>query len=76
MAATPAAKPAPPRLHDAAVTLQAVGWSPDPERRMAVVNGQMVYEGSGINDYTVVSIEENGLIVEKGGRRSLLTYGH
>jgi len=74
--ALPAAEPAPPRLHDAEITLQAVAWSPDPERRMAVVNGQMVYAGSGIDDYTVVSIEENGVIVEKGGRRSLLTYGH
>ncbi len=74
--AASAARPAPPRLHDTDITLQAVAWSPDPERRMAVVNGQMVYEGSAINDYTVVSIEENGVIVEKGGRRSLLTYGH
>jgi len=43
---------------------------------MAVVNGQMIYEGGGLDGYTVVSIEENGVVVEKGGRRSLLTYGH
>jgi len=43
---------------------------------MAVVNSQMVYEGSGLDGYTIVSIEENGVVVERGGLRSLLTYGH
>jgi len=75
-AASPAPKPAPPRLHDPDVTLQAIAWSPDRERRMAVVNGQMVYEGSNVSGYTVVSIEEDGVVVDRGGQRSLLTYRH
>jgi len=65
-----------PRLRDPNVTLQAVAWSVHPERRMAVVNDQMVYKGSNVGGYAIVAIEENGVVVEQGGKRSLLTYGH
>ncbi len=66
----------PPRLHDTNVTLQALAWSSDPARRMAVINGQMVYEGSTVAGYTVAAIAEEGVVLQRGGQRWLLTYGH
>jgi len=76
VAAQPPSHVAPPRLRDPNVTLQAVAWSTNPERRMAVVNGQTVHQGSTVGGYAVVAIEENGVVMEKDGKRALLTYGH
>jgi hypothetical protein len=64
------------RLRDDAVKLQAVAWSSDPERRMAVINEQIVREGNTIEGYTIATIREESVVVRKGGASWELRYGH
>jgi general secretion pathway protein B len=64
------------RLRDDAVKLQAVAWSSDPERRMAVINEQVVREGYTIEGYTIATIREESVIVRKGAESWELRYGH
>jgi len=74
----PAAQAAPTftRLRDDAVKLQAVAWSSVPERRMAVINEQVVREGNTIEGYTIATIREESVIVRKGAESWELRYGH
>ncbi|RMF88006.1 MAG: hypothetical protein D6739_00740, partial [Nitrospirae bacterium] len=74
-AAETQAAPELPRLHDPNLSLQALAWSPDRERRMAVISGEVVREGGSVGGYTVAAIRERGVELERGGRRWLLTYG-
>jgi len=64
------------RLRDDAVKLQAVAWSSDPERRMAVINEQIVREGTTIEGYTIATIREESVVVRKGAESWELRYGH
>jgi len=64
------------RLRDDAVKLQAVAWSSDPERRMAVINEQIVREGNTIEGYTIATIREESVVVRKGAESWELRYGH
>jgi len=74
----PTEKPEPilTRLRDDAVKLQAVAWSSDPERRMAVINEQVVREGYTIEGYTIATIREESVVVRKGAESWELRYGH
>lgn len=63
-------------LRDDALTLQAVAWSSDPERRMAVINEQIVREGTTIDGYTIAAIREKSVVVRKGAEAWELRYGH
>jgi len=74
----PTEKPEPilTRLRDDAVKLQAVAWSNDPERRMAVINEQVVREGYTIEGYTIATIREESVVVRKGAESWELRYGH
>jgi hypothetical protein len=73
-----AAPPAPVvnRLRDSAVKLQAIAWSSDPARRMAMINELIVQEGQTIGGYTVATIGEESVTVRKGSKTWELRYGH
>ena len=55
-----------PKLTDSALILQAVAWSPDPLRRMAVINDLIVREGSTISGYSVKRITGDDVLVSQG----------
>ena len=57
-----------PKLTDSGLILQALAWSPDPLRRMAVINDLIVREGSTISGYTVKHITADDVMVAQGNR--------
>jgi len=48
--------------------LQAVAWAPRPEKRMGVIDGQVVREGDDANGYTVVKIRKQNVILQRDGQ--------
>jgi hypothetical protein len=53
-------------VKDSGLKLQALSWSPDPSRRMAVVNGQILREGSSIDGKNVERIEKDAVVFRQG----------
>ena len=69
---SPKPKPAPtqsniPRLTDGSLQVQAIAWSPKPEESMAVINSKIVREGGSVDDFAIVRIREDDVVVRGGG---------
>jgi MSHA biogenesis protein MshK len=71
----PAAKAAYERLEDSKLKLQALAWSADVARRMAVINGRIVREGESVDGYQIMQIREEDVVVSEGGRSWRLEFG-
>jgi len=56
------------RLEDDQMVLQAVAWAPQPEKRMGVIDGEVMREGDDANGYTVVKIEKQNIILQRDGK--------
>ena len=48
------------------LTLQAISWSKEPKNRIAVINGNIVREGSAIDGYAITRIDTDAVVVRKG----------
>jgi hypothetical protein len=53
-------------ITDSKLRLQAIAWSDDATRRMAVINNQIVREGGVVDGYTVTKIRKDDVIVNDG----------
>lgn len=76
----PARTPAPAkvtydRIEDSKLKLQALAWSADDARRMAVINGRIVREGESVDGYQVMQIREDDVVVNDGGKSWRLEFG-
>ncbi|GBC59278.1 hypothetical protein DENIS_0214 [Desulfonema ishimotonii] len=49
--------------------IQALVWSPDPESRMAVINGNIVRTGGIVDDASVQYIGTDYIVFRKGSAR-------
>jgi len=56
------------RLKNDQMMLQAVAWAPRPEKRMGVIDGQVIREGDDANGYTVVKIRKQNIILQRDGQ--------
>jgi hypothetical protein len=63
------------RIADSKLKLQALAWSDDSVRRMAVINGRIVHEGDSVDGYQVVEIRTEEVIVKAGGKSWRLEFG-
>jgi hypothetical protein len=63
------------RIEDSKLKLQALAWSEDAARRMAVVNGRIVHEGESVDGYQVIKIREEDVVVDGGGKSWRLEFG-
>ena len=63
------------RFTDSKLKLQALAWSDDAVRRMAVINGRIVHEGESVDGYQVVKIREEDVILNQGGKSWRLEFG-
>ena len=54
--------------------LQAIAWSKDPQKRIAVINGHIVREGESIGDMSVTHIGADNVLVRKGGTEQKLLF--
>ncbi|MCP4668245.1 MAG: general secretion pathway protein GspB [Deltaproteobacteria bacterium] len=61
--------------HDSKFTLQAISWSDDSKKRIAVINDQVVREGSSIEGAKVTRIGGDEVIVREGGKDYKLVFG-
>lgn len=62
-------------MTDSKLKLQALAWSDDAVRRMAVINGRIVHEGESVDGYQVVKIRAEDVIVNEGGKSWRLEFG-
>jgi hypothetical protein len=63
------------RLNDAKIKLQALAWSSDAARRMAVINGRIVREGESMDGYQINQIRQEDVIVSDGRQSWRLEFG-
>jgi hypothetical protein len=62
-------RPLPPGL-----TLQAISWSEQQGERMAVINNEIVREGTTLEGYDVVRIESDSVLLRKDGESWTLAF--
>ena len=62
-------------LRDAAVQLQAIAWSQEAAKRLAVINGRILREGESVDGYTLTQIRQEGVIVNDGSKTWLIEFG-
>lgn len=48
--------------------IQALVWSPDPDSRMAVINGAILYRGGSVGEFTLTHIGEDYVVIRKDGK--------
>ena len=68
--AAKAQKPSPAKtyakLNDSKIKLQALAWSSDAARRIAVINGRIVREGESMDGYQISQIRQEDVVVSDG----------
>jgi hypothetical protein len=55
-----------PLLDDPAIELQAISWSADPEKRMAIINGKICREKENVAGYVIDAIYAEAVVLSKG----------
>jgi hypothetical protein len=63
------------RMLDSTLKLQAIAWSEDPSRRMAVINNHIVREGESIDGFSVTRIRQEDVLVNDGTQPWRLEFG-
>jgi len=66
---TAATSPILPVLDHSILRLQAVTWAPVPHNRFALVGDTILRKGESIKGFVIDSIEEDHLVVGKGGQK-------
>ena len=56
------------------LTLQAISWSEEPQRRIAVINGNIVREGGAVEGFTITRIDQNLVLIRKGSEEWKLVF--
>lgn len=55
--------------------VQAISWSDQPAKRIAVIDGRILREGQRVNAYQVIQIRPEDVILEKSGKFWKLAFG-
>jgi len=63
------------KLNDSQIKLQALAWSGDAARRIAVINGRIVREGESMDGYQIDRIRPEDVIVSDGKQSWSLEFG-
>jgi hypothetical protein len=61
--------------NESMLKLQAIAWSSNPEKRMAVINDQIVHEGGMVERATVKHIGKNEVVIMKGSEKWRQLFG-
>ena len=54
------------KINDSKLKLQAIAWSDDTARRMAVINNHVVREGQTVDGFSITNIRQDDVIVNDG----------
>jgi hypothetical protein len=57
-----------PALTDGRLRVHAIAWSPQPEERMAVINSRVIHEGDSVEDFVIVAIRTDDVVVREKGK--------
>jgi hypothetical protein len=57
-----------PLLTDGSLRVHAIAWSPQPAERMAVINSRVIHEGDSVEDFTVMVIRPDDVVVREKGK--------
>lgn len=63
------------KLNDSKIKLQALAWSSDAAKRMAVINGRIVREGESMDGYQINQIRQEDVVVSDDGQSWSLEFG-
>ncbi len=63
------------RLDESKLELQAIAWSNDAAKRIAVINGHIVREGESVEGFSVTQIRQDDIIVNDGTESWRLEFG-
>ena len=63
------------RLNDSKIKLQALAWSADTSKRMAVINGRILREGESMDGYQINQIRPEDVVVSDGRQLWSLEFG-
>ena len=63
------------KLNNSKIKLQALAWSSDAARRMAVINGRIVHEGESMDGYQINQIRQEDVVVSDGTQSWSLEFG-
>ena len=55
------------QANETSLELQAIAWSDDTNRRIAVINGRILREGGSIEGVSIVRINQDDVVFKKGG---------
>jgi hypothetical protein len=62
-------------LEGGGLKLQALAWTDDVARRIAVINDRIVHEGDSVDGYQVLKIRKEDVIVNENGKSWSLAFG-
>lgn len=57
-----------PMLTDGRLRVHAIAWSPQPADRMAVINSRVLHEGDSVEDFTVMVIRPDDVVIREKGK--------
>lgn len=57
-----------PMLTDGRLRVHAIAWAPQPADRMTVINSRVLHEGDSVEDFTVMVIRPDDVVVREKGR--------
>jgi len=63
-----------PLLEDPQMKLQAITWSKEPLKRIAVINNKILRQGEAVDGYRIDTINQDDVILKERGRRWKLLF--
>ena len=57
-----------PLLTDGRLRVHAIAWAPQPAERMAVINSRVLHEGDSVEDFAVMVIRPDDVVVREKGK--------
>ena len=61
-------------INDPEIDLQAISWSVNADKRMAIINGKICREKDRVGKYVIVSINANDVLVSSGSVTGRLVF--
>ena len=58
-----------PVLKDPEMKLQAITWSKDPQKRIAVINNSILRQGEAVSGYRIDAINQDDVVLNERGRK-------
>ena len=58
-----------PVLKDPEMKLQAITWSKDPQKRIAVINNSILRQGEAVSGYRIDTINQDDVVLNERGRK-------